>query len=121
MDVSIKFFGPEITTLRNAYYAMINMDSTKYENLKADLTSGRVNQTAYDASAYIHYLDYLAGLLSEGKINREHVTDLLTCDIWKSSDQAFKVERAYELPQSSQLKHTSEYRNKFSKQASGCL
>jgi hypothetical protein len=55
-------------------------------------------------------LDYLAGLLSEGKINR--VTDLLTCDIWKSSDQAFKVERAYELPQSSQLKHTSENRNR---------
>jgi len=121
MDVSIKFFGPEITTLRNAYYAMINMDMTKYENLKDDLNSGRVNKIAYDASAYIYYLDYLAGLLNDGKINRKYVTDLLACDIWRSSDQAFKVERAFKLPQSSKLKYTSEYRNKLSEQTAGCL
>ena len=120
MEVSIKFFGPEVTTLRNAYYTMINMDGTKYGNLKEDLSSGRMNQTAYDAAAYILYLDYLAGLINEGKISRQYVTDILTCDIWKSSDQAFKVERANGLKQSSQLKQTSKFRNSLSDQAAGC-
>jgi len=67
-------------------------DPYQVETALAEPLPELVNAGRHCGRAWIiHYLDYLAGLLSEGKINR--VTDLLTCDIWNSSDQAFKVER----------------------------
>jgi hypothetical protein len=62
------------------------MTDPGYGQLVADLHARRVNSIAYNAKAYILYLDYAAQLINSGQNKENHLAQAPKDDIVSSGD-----------------------------------
>jgi hypothetical protein len=117
IQLSQDSFGGATFRLRNFYYQQVRMTPEAYDKMLS-MQNGKDLEFDIEmlnaSSAYLQYLDYLAKLINDDKVNPDYISDELKCNITEWSKLAFPPnrDRSYGLPKPEQLRNVNIFREK---------